>query len=169
MISMISLILSMSFWGCSENEKDTSSSDDTSLPQDSGETPLELSNNGPDGDATAINSCGPTDGPAIMTVVHTLSEVCEEEHIDTDWSVVLNLYQAEIISEQTYTIGDMASASFFYEDVYIAEEGSFSLQFEGEWQEGTEFTGYYWIDGTDFPLIEGHFSGKNCAGEATCG
>ena len=136
---------------------------------DTAETPIEISNAGPNGSSHMENSCGPTDGYALaLTVGITESEECLGE-VDPNFSVVL-LILGDSIESGTKIPLLSEQVQFNYEDtVEFGVDGEVDFNFEGEWQEGTEFTGFYWVELEDGLIIEGGFEGVFCGGEAFCG
>ena len=139
----------------------------TAASLDTADTGHRIFNAGPDGFSTAENSCGPDDGAALRFVIASLSETCLDENIDTEWSVVIQHHSDSIESGKTYSIG--TDGLFFQDEPLYSAEGEFQIQFEGEFQVGSSYTGEYWMDGPDFHPIQGKFSGIYCEGEAICG
>ena len=97
---------------------------------DSGADPdIHVSNAGPDGASVVKNTCGPADGLAYLFVVHPLSETCQEENIDTNWSVSIQHNSDSIESGTKYTINTEA-LFFLDEEAYLSKEGEFWIEFE---------------------------------------
>lgn len=153
-------------FACANNPKSGDSSFSSDL-EDSGEI-ITVSNAGPDGDAIAQQACGADDSPYFLIIVNPLTEECDAS-VNMDWSVELSIFEEEILSGQTYSIGNASSGTFWYEGSRSATDGEFFLSFDGAWADGVTFTGYYWMESDDMPLIEGGFSGFYCESEFGCG
>ena len=136
---------------------------------DTAETPIEISNAGPEGSSHMENSCGPTDGGALTLTVGIIeSDECLGA-VDPDFSVVLQIWNSTIESGVTLPI--LSDQAFFYhaQTVQSAIDGEVDFNFEGDWQDGIEFSGFYWIELEDGLIIQGGFEGVHCGGEIFCG
>ena len=160
------LILSL-LLGCGDKSEDTSAPANTAEETDV--TPV---NAGPDGPSYAQNDCGPTDGTIYVVNVGSDAAECGSM-VGLDWSVVFTIYQSSIVSGQEFTVDPDETfgtkASFNYNMEKLATDGYIRLEFEGEWKDGTSYTGYYTISGDEVPLIEGSFEGVVCISDLQCG
>ena len=134
---------------------------------------LDVSNAGPDGLSIASDYCGPDDGAAISLTINTDSLECGTA-ADANFNVQITIFTDQLVSGQVYPLATAMSADgnanyYFDGGSANASEGEVHLDFSGEWQDGTEYTGYYWINGDDFPLMEGSFDGVYCITETFCG
>jgi hypothetical protein len=153
-------LLSLAFLCGCPSPKDTGN--------DTGDTGnIEVSNQGPQGLASAENDCGPADGDMTTFHVNLSEDTCGAEP-DPNWNVKLSV----LGTVESGTVYDLDSglwvAQFNDEGEHIATAGQVVLEFEGEWEDGINFTGSYVLDG-DFHLIEGAFSGQFCEIEKFCG
>ena len=153
--------------GCGDKSEDTSASVDTAEETDV--TPV---NAGPDGPSYAQNDCGPDDG--IIYIVNIGSEAAEcGSMVGLDWSVVFTIYESSIVSGQEFTIDPEVTfgnkAVFNYNMEKQASAGYIRFEFDGDWGDGTSYTGYYTISGDEVPLIEGSFEGIVCISDLQCG
>ena len=137
-----------------------------------------MSTAGPDGDSVAVNSCGRADGTIYVFSIGldepvdvTADAACPTDH-NQDWTVVITINDDPIVSGNEYTItaDDLSHSGVFNNSGPTdATGGAITIEFDGEWGEGTEYTGSYWIDSPDMPLIEGAFQGVTCIAEQGCG
>ena len=120
----------------------------------------------------AADACGEDDGLVYTIVINTEAKECGAQ-APADWSVMITLKNGSVASGEVYQVGSdfsaAATAIFLYEEQSMASEGEVTIEFTGEWTDGVEFTGGYWIDGENMPLIEGSFEGVYCFAEVMCG
>ncbi len=153
---------------CGDKGQDTAGID----TGDSGEQ-LVLSNDGPDGEAITENSCAPNDGWALDVIIGMDESVCTEERPDDFW-VRLTVFPDDFESGQEIPLGITAETKgfgFFHHGGQIenAVDGSAKLIFDGDWGEGSVYTGSYWVELESGLIIEGSFDGLHCGGQPMCG
>jgi hypothetical protein len=157
------VIILMSLIACGDKSGETG-------VEDSGD--ISISNVGPGGFSVVVNDCGPDDGTIHTIVINTEAKECGSQ-APVDWSVGITLNNGLVTSGAVYQIGNEFSSAamgiFSYEGQHSASEGEVWFEFEGDWSDGIEFTGYYWIDGEDMTLIEGSFEGVFCSADLQCG
>ena len=153
-----SLFISTQFLACAEKETD------------SAETDLEISNVGPSGASHSENSCAPDDGLALELIVGVEETDQCTGILNEDFAVIISIWSQSITSDTPIDLS-INEGVFLYNpaEPTWATEGEVTLSFEGDWQEGTTYTGYYWMELTSGLLIEGSFSGAHCGGNPGCG
>ena len=137
--------------------------------EDSGN--IHMSNDGPDGDAYSRPSCDPTDGEAIRFVIGLESHEECSGTMNTDFAVVIELWENQIMASDT-SVSLTTGSGLFYtgENQYTtAIDGEITVTFDGEWNSDTEYTGYYWMELESGLIIEGGFNGAYCDVDTQCG
>jgi hypothetical protein len=140
-------------------------------PEDTGG--LDISNAGPAGLSIANSACAADDGAAISISINTESKECDAQPT-SGFNVQALINTGDMVSGQVYQLapGFVADghANYYYDGgSSLVSEGEIHLDFSGEWEDGVEYTGYYWINGDDMPLMEGSFEGVYCVSETMCG
>ena len=163
---MIFTFLFACFTGSTKLTDSSEAADDTATSED---TAISIVNRGPEGRSLAQNYCGPADEYFILLDVNVDQQVCGLGLADQNWSMTFNV-ASSISSGVPISIRENGnSASFSYEVAQLAVDGEITLEFEGVWQNETEYSGYYWVELSNGLIIEGFFDGIFCESDILCG
>ena len=140
--------------------------EDTAVPEDTG---VSMVNQGPEGSSLAQGDCGPADDYFIRIDVNVDQIVCEAGLPDQNWSMGFNL-NPDFSAGEPIPIGENSNtATFNYEVVEPTVDGEVILDFDGTWQDQTDYSGYYWVELSSGLIIEGAFEGVFCDLGHQCG